>query len=101
MIEKVYIIAVKMVKYIYNDVYNTLVTVTISVLCFFLYLQSGVLENIGLAAKILKWLPIAIGLLTLMTYFFTRLCSVNWGWKMTVLGSLINILLILTAFFGN
>jgi len=26
---------------------------------------------------------------------------VNWGWKMTVLGALLNMLLILTAFFGE
>jgi hypothetical protein len=54
-----------------------------------------------MAADILKWLPIAIGVVTLMTYFFTRLCNVNWGWKMTVLGALLNMLLVLTAFFGE
>ena len=91
----------KMVKYIYNDVYNTLVTVIISLLCFLLFLQSSVLDDMGMAAKILKWLPVAIGVVTLMTYFFTKLCNVNWGWKMTVLGSLINILLVSTAFFAN
>lgn len=101
MIEKVYIIALKMIKYIYNDVYNTLVTVIISVLCFFLFLQSSVLNDLGMVAMVLKWLPVAIGVVTLMAYLFTRLCNVNWGWKMTVLGAVINILLVLTAYFGN
>lgn len=96
-----YFIGVKMIKYLYSDTYNTIVTVFISSLCYFLYLQSGVLTDLGMAANILKWLPIAIGVVTLMTYFFTRLCSVNWGWKMTVLGNLINILLVITAFLSE
>jgi hypothetical protein len=54
-----------------------------------------------MAANVLKWLPIAIGVVTLMSYFFTRLCNVNWGWKMTVLGAFLNILLVLAAFFGE
>lgn len=91
----------KITKYLYSDTYNTIATVLISLLCYFLYLQSGVLEKTGMAANILKWLPIAIGFVTLMTYFFTRLCNVNWGWKMTVLGALLNMLLVLTAFFGE
>ncbi len=88
-------------KYLYSDTYNTIATVLISLLCYFLYLQTGVLDDMGMAAKILKWLPIAIGAVTLLTYFFTRLCNVNWGWKMTVLGALVNILLVLSAFFGQ
>ena len=88
-------------KYLYSDTCNTIATALISLLCYFLYLQSGVLGDMGMAAKILKWLPMAIGAVTLMAYFFTRLCNVNWGWKMTVLGSLVNILLVLSAFFGQ
>jgi len=68
-------------KYLYSDTYNTMATVLISLLCYFLYLQSGVLEDVGMASKILKWLPIAIGAVTLLAYFFTRLCHVNWGGK--------------------
>lgn len=90
-----------MKKYLYSDTYNTIATVLISLLCYFLYLQTGVLDDMGMAAKILKWLPIAIGAVTLMAYFFTRLCNVNWGWKMTVLGALVNFLLVLSAFFKN
>ena len=88
-------------KYLYSDTYNTIATVLISLLCYFLYLQSGVLDDMGIADKILKWLPMAIGAVTLMAYFFTRLCNVNWGWKMTVLGTLVNILLVLSALFNN
>lgn len=99
--QKLYFNRVKITKYLYSDTYNTMATLLISSLCYFLYLQSGVLDNARMAADILKWLPIAIGVVTLMTYFFTRLCNVNWGWKMTVLGALLNMLLVLTAFFGE
>ena len=88
-------------KYLYSDTFNTIATLFISLLCYFLYLQSGVLDDMGMAAKILKWLPIAIGAVSLMAYFFTRLCNVNWGWKITILGALVNILLVLSAFFGQ
>ena len=99
--QKLYFNRVKITKYLYSDTYNTIAMVLISSLCCFLYLQSGVLENAVMAANILKRLPIVIGLVTLMTFFFTRLCNVNWGWKMTVLGALLNILLVLAAFFGE
>ena len=91
----------KITKYLYNDTYNTLATVLISTLCYFLFLQSGVLENMAMAAMILKWLPVAIGVVTIMTYFFTRICNVNWGWKMTIVGAFLNILLVLAALLNT
>jgi len=91
----------KIMKYLYKDSFNTLATILISTLCFFLYLQSGVFDNAGMAAMILKWLPAAIGAITLMAYFFTRLCNVDWAWKLTVLGAVLNILLVLTSFLSG
>ena len=76
--QKLYFNRVKITKYLYSDTYNTIAMVLISSLCCFLYLQSGVLENAVMAANILKRLPIVIGLVTLMTFFYkTMQCELG------------------------
>lgn len=87
-------------QYLQKNSYNILATIIITLICHFLYHLSGVLDDTVVAAKLLKWLPIAIGVVTIMTYYFAKLCNVNWAWKMTVLGAFINILLVLTSFFS-
>ncbi|MDX5583819.1 MAG: hypothetical protein QNK20_02665 [Aureibaculum sp.] len=42
-----------MTKYLYSDTYKTMATVLILLLRYFLYLQSGVFDDAGMAANIL------------------------------------------------
>lgn len=87
-------------KYLQSSLYNTLFTILVSTIAFILYHQSGALENAGMAAMLLNWLPIAIGLVTIMGYFFAKVCKASWSWKISILGAFFNILLVISAYFG-
>ncbi|MEM8523843.1 MAG: hypothetical protein AAGG68_04325 [Bacteroidota bacterium] len=77
---------------------NVLLILAIAVLCFFLYHQSGILEDAGMAAIILNWFPLIIGLGTLLFYFIGTALFKKYAWIITALGCLLNIMIVITAF---
>jgi len=78
--------------------YNVLFILLIATLSFFLYHQSGILEGAGMAAIILNWLPLLIGVGTLIFYFIATALFRRQAWIITALGCLFNIALVISAF---
>ena len=62
-------------KYLTSKRQNIIVTLLFSNVCFVVYHYSGILGNAGMAAIILNWLPIIIGLMTVALYFIVRAIS--------------------------
>ena len=87
-------------KYLQNKLYNVLFILVSTILCFYLYHASGVLDGIGMAAMLLNWLPLFIGLITLGFYLLTRLITEKYGWILTVLGVFINVFLVVSAYWA-
>ena len=81
--------------------YNVLGTILISIICFYLYHQSGVMDNAGMAAIILNWIPFMVGIFTLMIYFITRAIKKEYAWIITLLGGLFNIAIVVSAFMSE
>ena len=88
-------------KYLRSKKQNLFLTVFVTIACFILYHKSGVLDNAGMAAIILNWLPILIGLITIAVYFITNVVSSKFSWIVTHLGNLMNVILVLSAFWNN
>jgi len=57
-------------------------------------------EGIGMAALFLNWLPLAIGVITLIFYLITRLITEKYGWILTLLGASINVFLVISAYWA-
>ncbi len=87
-------------KYLQNKLYNVLFILVSTILCLYLYHASGVLDGIGMAAMLLNWLPLFIGLITLGFYLLTRLITEKYGWILTVLGVFINVFLVVSAYWA-
>ena len=62
-------------KYLTTKKQNVIFTVLISILCFVLFHQSGVLDGAGMAALFLNWLPLIIGLMTIVFYLIANAIS--------------------------
>jgi len=76
-------------------------TILISIVCFVLYHKSGILDNAGMAAIFLNWLPIIIGLMTIAIYFIANAISRKHAWIVTLLGNLFNLIIVLNAFWNT
>lgn len=91
----------KKMKYLSSNKRNVFITVFITIACFILYHKSGVLDNAGMAAIILNWLPIIIGLVTIVIYFIINVISSKYSWIVMLLGNLFNLVLVLSAFWST
>jgi len=87
-------------KYLHHKLYNVLFIIVTTIICFYLYHASGVLDGVGMAALFLNWLPIMIGIITLIFYLITRLITEKYGWILSLLGALINVFLVISAFWA-
>jgi hypothetical protein len=87
-------------KYLSSKRQNIIITLLFSNVCFIIYHYSGILGNEGLAAIILNWLPIIIGLLTIAFYFVVHKVSEKHAWIVTVFGNLLNLTLVINAFWN-
>jgi len=57
----------------------------------------GVPDNVGMAALFLNWIPILIGIVTIIFYLISRLMTKNRNWIVTVLGMGLNLIFVLMA----
>lgn len=87
-------------KYLASKRQNLIITLLFSNVCFVVYHYSGILGNAGIAAIILNWMPIIIGLMTIALYFVVRAISEKHAWLVTVFGNLLNLTLVLNAFLS-
>ena len=83
-----------------NNTVNILFTVVISIICFIALHSSNALENAGMAAIILNWVPFIIGFCTLVVYLLCRLITKKYAWIVTILGNLMNISILLSSIFS-
>ncbi len=87
-------------KYLHHKLYNVVFIVVTTIVCFYLYHASGVLEGVGMAALVLNWLPLMIGIVTLVFYLITRSITEKYGWVLSLLGALINVFLVVSAYWA-
>ena len=88
-------------KYLSSKRQNIIITLLFSNVCFIVYHYSGILGNAGMAAIILNWLPIIIGLVTIALYFIISAISEKHAWMVTVFGNLLNLTLVINAFWNS
>ena len=86
-------------KYLSSKRQNIIVTMIFSNVCFVVYHYSGILGNEGMAAIIVNLLPIIIGLVTIILYFVVRSISEKNAWLVTVFGNILNLTLVMNAFW--
>jgi len=86
-------------KYLTSKKQNIVVTIVLSIICFALLHSSGSLDNAGMAAIFLNWLPIIIGLMTIVVYFIASVISDKYAWIVTVVGNVFNLIIVLRAFW--
>jgi hypothetical protein len=72
-------------------------TILISISCFAMYRISGKLDTIGMAAIILNWLPLLIGVFTLIFYFITTIFSKKHAWIVALIGNIFNLLMLVSV----
>lgn len=83
-----------------NRNYNLIFILLFSAISFLVYHQSGALDNAGMAALILNWLPLIFGLFSLILFFIIRLFSKKYAWIGTLAGVILNTGLISSAFLS-
>jgi len=86
-------------KYLASKKYNLLLTIFITILCFILFHKSGILEGAGMAALILNWIPIIIGILTFVLFLIIYTFTKKYAWIVIALGNTLNLILIIKAFW--
>jgi len=78
---------------------NLIITIVTSIVCFVILHKSGVLDNAGMAAIFMNWLPIVIGIFTIVIYFIANAISKKYSWIIIILGNLFNIIVLISLFF--
>ncbi len=82
-----------------NTKINWIITIVIAILCFVALNYSNTLNNIGMAAIIMRWLPFFIGGATLLFYFIANLMTKQYAWVVLLLGNLFNIIAVVSFMF--
>jgi len=82
-------------KILKNKNINLIITIIVSILCFGILHKSNALENVGMAAIFLNWLPLIIGIFTIILYFITNLISEKYSWLIIILGNVFNIVILI------
>jgi len=85
-------------KNLQNKKYNLIFIILFSLLSFYLYHKSDALDNAGMAAIILNWLPLVFGLMSMILFFVIRIFSNKYAWVGTLIGVMLNVLLVYSAF---
>jgi len=85
-------------KYYHNTIINLIFTIVVSILCFVLFHKSGILNDAGMAAIFMNWLPLIIGIFTIVVYLLMNLLTKKYSWIVTMVGNLINLVLLVSAF---
>ena len=62
------------------------------------YIKSEVLASAGMAAIILNWMPFLIAIVTIIFYLISRLFTRKRNWIISLLGTIMNIIFVLSAF---
>ena len=76
---------------------NILVILLSSVILWGIYINSDVLDSVGMAALILNWVPLIIGLVTMVFYGLSRLMTRKRNWIISVIGIILNLVFVLNA----
>jgi len=77
---------------------NVLVIFLFSLVLWGIYINAKTLENTGMAAIILLWIPLVIGLFTLVLYLLSRLVTKKRNWWITVFGMGLNLIYVISIF---
>lgn len=77
---------------------NVLAIILSAIILWGIYLNSPALENAGMAAIFLNWLPLIIGIATLLLYGLSRFITKKRNWILTALGIGFNLLYVIVAF---
>ena len=80
---------------------NILVSVIVAIICFIGLHQTDALKDAGMAAIILNWFPFIIGLFSIIIYLIFNFFTKKYAWIITVLGSLLNIVAVLSSAFNS
>ncbi len=86
-------------KYLKTFKANALTTFVIAVICFIILLKSNYLKNIGMAAVVVMWMPIFLGIVTFLIYSITNYFTKKYAYIVTILGGLWNILYVISIYF--
>lgn len=86
-------------KYLKSKKQNVIATTLVSIVCFALLHTSGALDTAGMAAIILNWLPLIIGLATIIMYLMANAITKKNAWMVTLLGNLLNLVVVIRSFW--
>ena len=81
--------------------WNVLAIIIITGICFFFYIKAPILENAGMAAIFLNWVPILLGIFTIIIYFLSRIFTKNKNWIISLLGILAVVFFTLSALLST
>ncbi|MEM1120005.1 MAG: hypothetical protein AAGJ18_06115 [Bacteroidota bacterium] len=64
------------------------------------YINAEALINTGMAVIILLWIPLMIGLFTLILYLLSRLVTKRRNWWITIFGMGLNLIYVISIFLS-
>ncbi|GEM_PF-2534555 len=81
-----------------KPLWNVLTIIVASIILNTFYIKrGGVPDDAGMAALVLNWVPIFMGLFTIVIYLISRLMTKKRNWIITVLGMVLTLILVLSA----
>ena len=81
--------------------YNIGAIAIVTIIGEILWIQSGVMDGAGMAALIGNWLPLIVGIGTMLCHMITRLATKQYAWIVSLLGVLFILFLVVRAFVGE
>lgn len=80
---------------------NILAIILSSGVLWGIYINADILENTGMAALILNWVPLIIGIVTMAFYGLSRLMTKKRNWIVSGIGIGLNLIVVISAFFQS